>query len=185
MKKLALFGLALTAAVPLLNTSPAAAAATQENVVAQAVGDAQPGAIAWAVDAKGSKQIDSSTSQKVASLFAGATYLVTDQGHLLIGQMNRSQLQPIFRQAIDALDVSGNQGLYYGVNLSTAGTFLNGAIMRDQQDPTKGFAIMDLVLVNPQGAAENIHVEQSLTWVNNQPSSGGTTGSGSNPSGFG
>lgn len=193
MKTLALFGLALAATLPLVSARPAAAASTQENVIAHAVGDAQPGALALAVDAQGHKQIDQSTGQKVASLFANAAYLVTDQGHLLIGQLSGNQLQPIFQTAIDALDVSNNQGLYYVVNLAAAGTYVNGVIMRDQQNPAQGFAMLDVVLVNAQGASENIHLEQGLTWANNQPSSGGSGGNtggsggntgGSNPFGF-
>jgi hypothetical protein len=47
-----------------------------------------------------------------------------------------------------------------------------------------------MVLLDKSGAAESVHLEQSLTWASNQPTGGGTgggtggTGGGTNPFGF-
>jgi len=168
MKKLALFAITLAAVLPLVAARPAHAA-TQETAIAQATGDKQPFALSWADDAQGTTtKTDSAMSQKIAAAFAGAQYLITDQGHLIIGQLSGSNLQPILPPAA-ILDVSNGKG-YYVVHLKAAGIYLDGVVYQSTQDPTQGAAIFDLVLINPQGASESTHVEQGLTWASSQPS---------------
>jgi hypothetical protein len=180
MKKLVLFALTLAAALPFASARPAAAA-TQENVIAQATGDKQPFALAWADDAQGTTtKVDSQMSQKIAAAFAGATYLITDQHHLLIGQMSGSNLQQVL-PASAALDVSNGKG-YYVVHLKAAGLYLDGIVVQFSDDPTKGLAVLDLVLINQQGLSESTHIEQSLSWASSQPSPGPSPAP--NPFGF-
>ena len=170
MKKLALFALSLAAVLPLVTARPAAAA-TQETAVAQATGDERPFALSWADNAQGTAtQTDSAMSQKIAAAFAGVQYLITDQGHLLIGTMSGSSLQPLLPEG-SALDVSNGKG-YYVVHVRATGLYLDGVVFQSSQDPTQGAAILDLVLVNQQGASESTHIEQGLTWASSQPSPG-------------
>jgi hypothetical protein len=178
VKKYPLWTLALTLGLPLAGW---AQGAPGETVVAQAVGDQQPGVVAFYDSADGKTSgLDNSMSQKVASALAGAQYMLTDAGHLVVmpAHASGSSAQPVLPVAND-VDVSGNQGTYYMVHSRTSSGFLDGAVSRDLQNPSASYVILDLVLFDQQGDSESIHIEQNLTWATS-PAAGTNPGSGSN-----
>src|SRR5687768_8610180 len=97
MKRWFLSTAALVLALPLAAARPAMAA--EVKVVAQAVGDKDPFVISWADTVDGRSAIDDEMGEIVSALFAGAQYILTDNGQLLLGHLKGADLTLFMPQA--------------------------------------------------------------------------------------
>ena len=170
VKQMPLMGLALALSLPLLAAArPSAAAGV--NAIAQAVGDNDPLTISWADSADGKISLDDNMSAQVHGLFAGAQYILTDDGRLLLGHLKGSDLTLIVPQAAQ-IHNDKNTFFVTHVRSQDRALFLDGSITRFSDQPNKGYAEFTLLLVGKQGDTVSTHIEQDLVFADAGPSPG-------------
>src|SRR3954454_21438043 len=149
MKKLALFGMTLALALPFVTARPAAAAATQVKVIAQATGDKDPFTLTWIDDAKGNTKIDDQLSGMTHDTFAGLQFIFTDSQQLVLGKVSGGNLRTVLQPAY-AVDVNDGKG-YYVIHMRSQGMSLDGVVYRFSDQPDQGLARLTLILLDSKG----------------------------------
>jgi hypothetical protein len=176
MKTLALFGVTLALALPVVAARPAAAA--QPEIVAWATGDNDPFVLTWDDPGDGSTEVKSNPA--VHSIFANLEYVFTGDGQLTLGKVSGVSLQRIMAP-LHAIDVTDGKG-YYVVHFRPTGIgmSLDGAIYRYSDQPDQGLARLTWILVDKAGNASTTYIEQNLTFTDtdSSPSPQPKTGSG-------
>jgi hypothetical protein len=159
MKSLKLLTLALAAALPLVaGVRPAAAA--EITPIAQAVGEAEPFVISWVDTADGKVGIDAA---RITAAFSSVRYIFTDQGQLLLGQMQGQELKLVL-PAAHMLKNEKNTYFLAHVRSADKTLFLDGSAVRYASDPTKGYAEWTLLTVGKDGSTVSTHIEQELAF---------------------
>jgi hypothetical protein len=164
MKRWLLSTAALVLALPLAAARPAMAA--EVKAIAQAVGDKDPFVLSWADTADGKVALDDEMGEIVYDLFAGAQYILTDDGQLLLGHLKGTDLTLFLPQAAQVHNEAKTYFIVHVRNKERT-VFLDGRIARSTEDPTKGYAEFTLLLIDSQGESTSTHIEQELTFTNN------------------
>ena len=158
-----LLGWAILLALPL-GAAPRPAGAQQEvTVVLRAVGEQEPFVFSWTDDKDGKISVEDGWIDQVTAQFAGAQYLVTDQGQVILGHIEGNTLKPAFAPAVSA---SNETQTFFVVHLRSQDRtlFLDGTMGRFSSDPTKGFAQWTLLLLNSDGSSISSVIQQDLTF---------------------
>src|SRR5688500_14520199 len=95
MKHLSLLGLAIAFALPVFAAPRPAAAAETVTAVARAVGEADPFVFTWVDGTDGKLSVDQQFAGQIHGMFAGAQYIVTDKGQLILAQLQGQELKTI------------------------------------------------------------------------------------------
>ena len=161
------------------------ARAAQVTLLAEGVGDKDPFVVAFADGANGEISLDKDTGQRVHDKLAGVHYLITENGQLLVGAVNGTELATVL-PAGAALSVS-KDNTYFVVHARSEDrrTFVDGQIFRFTSDPSKGAAILTLSLFDGQGNSRSVHVEQDLTFATSNGGGNNGGNGGNNNGGFG
>ena len=165
MKKLSLFGLIGALALPLV-VSARPAGAAEVKVIARAAGDNDPFVWSWVDGADGKLSIDEKTAAQLHDMFAGAQYLFTDQNTILVGRLQGQELKPIVPPVVEVHNEAQTYFLAH-VRSQDKTLFLDGTIIRFKDEPTKGFAQWNLLLITKSGATISSKIEQELTFAAN------------------
>jgi hypothetical protein len=162
MKRWLLSTAALVLALPLAVARPAMAA--EVNTIAQAAGDKDPFVISFADAADGTITLNDDMAEILYSVFAGAQYILTDDGRLLLGHLQGNNLALI---APVAAQISFNENRYFVVHARTKDgkQFLDGRIWRSKENPKAGYAEFTFLQIGPNGVSISTHIEQDLTFV--------------------
>src|SRR5689334_24648318 len=132
MKALALIGMTLAMALPLVAARPAAA--DEPGMVAWATGDKDPFVVNWE-DQGNSDYTKVGPNNAVHSIFAGVQYVFTDDGRLTLGKfdgpVNFQQILP----PVHAIDVSDGKGYYVVHFRAEIGMSLDGVVYRYSDQP--------------------------------------------------
>jgi hypothetical protein len=166
MKKLALFGMTLALALPLV-AARAAEAAEQPKIVAQAAGEKDPYTLCWTDDANGTG-INDKVAAAVHDIFANMQYLFYDNSQLVLAKVSDGKLQAAMPVAW-AVDVSDGKG-YYVVHLRKNGVSLDGTIYRFSSQPDQWYARLTWIIPDAKGNVVSTYIEQNLTFAGTQPS---------------
>ena len=167
MKHLSILGLAIAFALPIV-VAPRPAAADTLNAVAQAVGESDPFVFTWVDGTDGKLSINDQISGQIHGMFAGARYIVTDKGQLILGQLQGQELKTILPPTAVAKN-QANTFFISHIRSQDKTLFLDGTIDRFQSDPTKGYAQFNLTLVAKDGSTISTLVQQMLTFPGSAP----------------
>jgi hypothetical protein len=170
-----LLGWAIMLALPL-GAAPRPAGAQEVTVVLRAVGEQEPFVFSWIDDKEGKTTVEDGVIDQVTALFAGAQYLVTDQGRVILAHGEGNMVEQVFAPAASA---SNDTQTFFVVHLRSADRtlFLDGTMERFQNDPTKGFAQWTLLLLSNDGSSISSVIQQDLTFPSATtplPAPGGT-----------
>jgi hypothetical protein len=161
------------------------ARAAQVTLLLDGTGGKDPFVVAFADGANGEISLDKDTGQRVHDKLAGVHYVIADNGQLLVGSLNGTELTDVL-PAGAALSVSKDNS-YFVIHSRSADrrTFVDGELFRLTSDPSKGLAIFTLTLFDSQGNSRSVHVEQDLTFAasNGGGNNGGNGGNGGNNNG--
>jgi hypothetical protein len=105
--------------------------------------------------------------------FAGAQYLFTDQGSIIIGRLQGQELKLV----VPPIAEMHNEAQTFYVTHVRSGDktlFLDGTIRRYQDDPSQGFAQFNLLMVAKDGTTISTLIQQDLTFPANNTSPGGS-----------
>jgi hypothetical protein len=165
MKRLSLFGLIGALALPLVASARPAAAA-EVKVVARASGDNDPFVWSWVDGADGKLTIDDKIAAQFHDVFAGVQYLFTSQNTILLGRLQGQELKPIVPTVYE---VHNEAQTYYLTHVRSQDKtlFLDGTIIRFKDEPTKGYAQWNLLLITKSGSTISSMIEQELTFAAN------------------
>ena len=172
MKKLSLFGLVCALALPLV-TSARPAAAAELKVVARATGDNDPFVFTWVDGADGKLRTDAQAAGVSHAAFAGAQYLFTDQGTIIIGRIQGQDLKLVVPPINEAHNEAGTFFVTH-VRSGDKTLFLDGTINRYRDDPTQGFAQFNLLMVAKDGTTISTLIQQDLTFPASNTTPGGS-----------
>jgi len=157
-------------AAPPLNPPPATPQPT-----AVATGETDPFTFTWDDGADGSISTDSMVATQIHDLLSGATYLILNNHQVQVGQVKNGQLTASF-VLNEAHNTGGTYFVVHGLTRKTGTTtatgtitLLDGTIDRGTTDPTQGFAILTLVLMDDKGNVSTTHIEQILTFQKASP----------------
>jgi len=167
MKHLSLLGLAMAFPLPLV-AAPRPAAAASVTAVAQAVGESDPFVFTWVDGTDGKLSINDQVASQIHDMFAGAQYLVTDKGQLIVGQLQGQELKAIVPPTA-VVKNQANTFFISHIRSQDKTLFLDGTIDRFQSDPTKGYAQFNLTLVAKDGSTISTLVQQLLTFPSSAP----------------
>ena len=161
MKRWFLTAAALFLALPLVAARPAAAA--EANTIAQATGDKDPWIVSFADAPDGTITLSDEMADFVYDQFAGAEYILTDNGRLLLGHLKGNDLTLIAPQAAQ---VPYNENRYFVVHARSEDrtVFLDGRIFRSKEDPKVGYAEFTFLVIGKDGYTFTTHIEQDLTF---------------------
>jgi hypothetical protein len=167
MKKLSLFTLICALALPLV-ASVRPAAAAEVKVVASATGDNDPFVFTWIDSADGKLSVSAQASGVSHAAFAGAQYLFTEQGSIIIGRLQGQDLKMVVPMIAEAHNETGT---FYVAHLRTPDKtlFVDGTIRRYEDDPAHGFAQFNLLMVAKDGSTISTLIQQDLTFAGNNP----------------
>lgn len=167
MKHLRVLGLAMAFALPVV-VAPRPAAAASVNAVVQAVGESDPFVFSWVDGTDGKLSVNNQIASQIHDMFANARYLVTDQGQLILGQLQGQELKTIVPPTAVAKN-QANTFFISHIRSQDKTLFLDGTIDRFTSDPTKGFAQFNLTLVAKDGSTISTLVQQMLAFPSSTP----------------
>jgi hypothetical protein len=168
MKHLSLLGLAIAFALPVVVAPRPAAAAETVTAVARAVGETDPFVFTWVDGADGKLSVNNQIAGQIHDMFAGAQYLVTDKGQLILGQVQGQELKAITPTSAVLKNQDGTFFISH-VRSQDKTLFLDGTIDRFRSDMTKGYAQFNLTLVAKDGSTISTVVQQMLTFPSSAP----------------
>ncbi len=168
MKHLSLLALAMTFALPAALAPRPAAAADTVTAVAQAVGEADPFVFTWVDGVDGKLSVNQQIAGQLHGMFAGARYVVTDNGQLILGQLQGQELKTIAPTSAVAKNQEGTFFISH-VRSQDKTLFMDGTIDRYRSDPSKGFAQFNLTLVAKDGSTISTVIQQLLTFSGGSP----------------
>jgi hypothetical protein len=162
MKPLSLLGLAIALALPAV-VAPRPAAAATVNAVARAIGEEDPFVFTWVDSSDGKLSVSQEIAGQIYDMVANAQYVITDNGQLLLAQLQGQELKTV----VPPLTVAKNQENTFFIThmRSPDKTILvDGTIDRYKSDPSKGFAQFTLTLFARDGSSSTTLVQQLLTF---------------------
>jgi hypothetical protein len=162
MKRWFLTTAALFLALPLAAARPAMAA--DANTIAQAAGDKDPWIVSFADAPDGTISLSDEMAEFAYDLFAGADYILTDNGQLLLGHLKGNEFTLILPRAAQK---SYNSNNYFVAHARSEDRtlFLDGRIYRSKDDPKQGYAEFTLLVIGKDGYTFSTHIEQDLTFT--------------------
>lgn len=168
MKHLSLLGLAMAFALPVVVAPRPAAAAETVTAVARAVGEADPFVFTWVDGTDGKLSVNAQIAGQIHGMFAGAHYVVTDKGQLILGQLQGQELKTIAPTSAVAKNQDSTFFISH-VRSQDKTLFLDGTIDQFRGDPTRGYAQFNLTLVAKDGSTISTVVQQALTFPGSAP----------------